>query len=214
MKKRNVIHPKFLATDSEVEGEILGAFAGDGSICEKADYSVAFYFGLDELFYAQDFSFLLASFFNKKPYFYSRESKNEIFLRYRSKRICSFIRHYLNLGKRKTYDMHLRTLDHSVAFVKGFLRGCLDSDGFVDFKIKRISFAGVSGNLMRQIYALLSQIGFEPQFYTNKSKNKADLHFVKINKKHFDRFISFISPRNKKRSGAGGTFGRRLSNPR
>ena len=207
IKGRKILKPKFTIAGGEVEGEIIGAFASDGSACPQADYHISFYFGKDEIEYAQDFAGILHYYFNKRPYFYQKPEKSVIVVSYRSKDIYhKFIKHYLEWreGEKKTYSVKLRELPLSKQFLVGFLRGCLDCDGYAKGRV--VQFGGVSKAMLLQIKKIVEDLQFNLRFYTTKDKrpNCADMHYVKIAGDDTKRFLELIKPRNKKRMGLPG----------
>lgn len=191
-------YPIFNRTKSEVEGEIIGAFAADGNsyITRNKCYNITFYLGGNETEYVRKFSLLLESFFNKKPYIYKCK-KNVFYVRYRSKAIYNFMKEYLDWIGKKTYSVKLRAMDNE-GFLKGFIRGYFDCDGYSNKKYKAISMCGVSASMMNQVRDILVIFGFSPKYYIHHEKrpNMKDLHTVSLNGTEAKRFISFIEPRN------------------
>jgi len=199
MKKIN--YPHFKIQDSEIEGEIIGAFAADGGCCPQSDYQTTFYFGLDEEIYAKNFSKLLFQFFNKKPYFYKYPKGGKIMVRYKSKDICRFLRHYLEWTNPKTYSIRIKNLAHNKSFVKGFLRGYFDCDGYTEKRYLRIEFMSVSKSIIEQIGKMLIAFGYMPvlKSYQSKNGNRRRLYTIRLNKSDAYRFLISVKPRNQKR---------------
>jgi len=193
------VRPFFVISASETEGEIIGAFAADGGSCIKDNYRVAYFFGADEEGYARDFGELLEAYFHKKPFFYLTKKHNIIRTGHRSKSIYYFLRTYLDWNPPKTYSVKLKRLNLSADFLKGFLRGYLDCDGYVG--PYGAQFVGVSKNMMYQINEILQKLGFTANIsaYKNKNKNYAVCYFVRLRKAETIKLIEFIKPRNNKR---------------
>lgn len=201
VKGRKIISPKFEIIDSEAEGEIIGAFAADGCSCPQSQYQVTYIFGIDEDNYANDFIKLLYSYFNKPPYKYKRKQNNTIILRYKSKLIYRFIQQHLVWENPKTYSIKLKSTNHSKEFIKGYLRGYFDCDGYTEKKYSRIEIMSVSKNSIDQIIYFLRLFEYNPKLksYHNKKLNKKRLYTVRLNKQDAIKFLDFIQPRNPKR---------------
>ena len=202
LKGKKYIVPSFHISDSEVEGEIIGAFAADGGAVPQSQYQVAFFFSLNEEDYALSFSELLSKFFNKKPYFYKYPPGGKIIVRYKSKIIYKFLKHYLVWKGKKTYDVSLKEFSHTRNFYMGFLRGYLDCDGYTPKGRVATHFFGVSKKIIVQITKILDLLGFRYSLSKTESKgNRADFYKVKLKGEEVKRFITYVVPRNKKRMG-------------
>lgn len=199
IRGRKYVVPKFEVKGSENEGEIAGLFAADGGCCIKDDYRTTFFLGSDEEEYAHAFADLLEEYFHKKPYWYNRKKSNVIYLTYHSKSICSFFRQYLDWKCPKTHSITLKTQNRSADFIKGFLRGYLDGDGYTS--ASGVIYVSVSQQMMSQIFELLEKLGFSPKMTVYHGKYKP-CYYVKISKDKAAGFLELIRPRNKKRSGA------------
>lgn len=201
IKGRKIKVPHFEVKGSENEGEIIGAFAADGSCCPQSQYQVGYFFGQDEEDYAERFTNLLTTYFNKSPYKYKKVKGNVIILRYKSKIIYNFIKKYLMWENPKTYSVRLRSLNHKKRFIKGFLRGYFDCDGYTEKRYSRIEIMSVSKEMIDQITHFLELFGFNPKLksYHNKKLNKKRLYTMRLNKPDAIRFLEVIKPRNPKR---------------
>ena len=156
-------------SNQEAVGEIIGLFAADGNCCHcKQSYKVRFFLSTKEEIYGVKIIKLLNNFCNRKPYLY--KINNMLVIGYTSKRLYFFIQEYLTWTGIKTNTVRLTNLDHNKAFLKGFIRGYFDGDGFSDKDRRRISIVGVSYEMMYQIYSILIGFGFEPQFYFKEEK--------------------------------------------
>lgn len=199
LRGRKYVQPSFVISNSEEEGEIVGAFAADGGPCVKDNYRIAYFFGTDEEDYARDFASLLESYFHKKPFFYKTNKHHVIRLGYLSKKIYSFMEKYLYWNPPKTYSIMLKQTDFPLHFLKGFLRGYLDCDGYVG--PYGAQYVGVSQTMMKQIHEILTKLGFHANIsvYKSKNENYAPCYYVKLNKTETLRLLEFVNPRNNKR---------------
>lgn len=199
---KKIQQPNFAISQSEVEGEIIGAFAADGgSVIKKGLFQITFYLGGNETDYCKKLTDLLTNYFNKKPYVYTSKKKSLISIRYRSKLIYYFIRHYLTWQGKKVYSIELQKIDFNKDFVKGFIRGYFDCDGYSYPNNRKIVLMGVSGKMLTQIHNIMTKLGFSPYLYVyrEKRKNMHDLYNVILKGPEAQRFIQFINPNNPKR---------------
>lgn len=196
---KKIVEPYFNISQSEVEGEIIGAFAADGGCVAKIGvYDIHFYIGGNELAYCDKLSNLLTNYFHKRPYIYRTLHKNLITIRYRSKSIYKLLKHYLTWEGKKVYSIKLNTIEINSAFLRGFIRGYFDCDGYSYPDNRKIVMMGVSTEMLHQIYNILQKLGFSPYFYTykEKRKNMRDLHNVILKGLEAEKFINFINPSN------------------
>ncbi len=125
--------PQFTPTSSEIEGEIVGIFAGDGSQFyepKNCGYEVNVHFGNHRSDYAKYVEQLFESYFNHN--FWLLFDKNSIRLRTKSKKIFHYFKNYLTYdAPMKHFTVKLNTLNLPNDFKIGFLRGLVDTDGSV-----------------------------------------------------------------------------------
>lgn len=192
-------------------GEFFGIFCGDGSYYKSYyksvinNYVTRIYFSQDEKEYATKVCSMLTNLFNKRPIFYQCKTRKTFILKYNSKMLGDLLRKHLFWKGKKTYTIRLRTLEHSREFLKGFVRGFLDCDGYTYENQTKISMFSVSKKLMQQIYEIVSSFGFQLQWYVyyDKRKNRKPMYFVNLTKKQAIKFIKFVNSRNPKRIGNG-----------
>jgi hypothetical protein len=192
--------------NGELNGEFMGLFAGDGSsdktsICQ---YRTRLFFNITEkLFVDNLIDNVLMALFAKRPMVFKEKSKYT--LCYYSKNIHKFIDNYLTWNNEapKTYSVHLQDRNYSKRFMVGFIRGSLDSDGYLSSN--RISFATVSPRLKDNIVHFLTKLGFthSAREYHEKRPNRVNIYQINVWKESFDDFLSTIKPRNIKNAPAG-----------
>ena len=187
--------------DMEPIGEFMGLFAGDGNFhkTKQYHYRVYLFFGPDEKEFMEKIEFLLFKLFNKKPI--RSQRKNLLILYYCSKELIQFIKSYLLWDKntKKTYSVHLMHRDYPDQFKIGFLRGNVDSDGYISEK--KIIFDSVSGKLIEDIMFFLDyfDISYGHYIYNDSRGNRKPIHHVNIRKKDHLKFLKLVKPKNIKK---------------
>ena len=193
-------------------GEFMGLFAGDGSFDKTSDYKyrIRLHFNITEGDFIKSLinNCLLPLFANPPMVF---DEKNKFTLCYYSKNIYALIISYLTWSRKmpKTYSVHLKKSSYCKDFMTGFIRGSLDSDGYLSSK--SISFATVSPGLRDNICLFLDKLGYSYSslVYKDKRPNRVDIFHVNIHKSNFKRFLMNIEPRNKR--GLNAPAGIRIS---
>lgn len=187
-------------TSDELVGEFVGLFAGDGSmmVTQNYHYRVGLFFNnkSERGFVFDLINAVLIPLFGTAPSIRTQESRLNLF--YYSKNIQTFIKEYLSWDEsnRKTYSVHLKSREQSKDFMRGFLRGSIDSDGSV--AQKRARFASVSRELIEDISYFLSALDIQHSIYTyhEKRSNRRDMHHIEVSRKDYDYFMRLIKPRN------------------
>lgn len=187
--------------DNELIGEFIGLFAGDGCLNVDSAYRhrIFLYFNITEKIYVENLiNEVLINIFDRRPRVYRDE--NRLNLVYYSKAIGELVKLYLtwNPKFRKTYSVKLKNEVHSRAFILGFLRGCLDSDGHLSSK--KIQFSSVSYGLIQNISNFLNylRINHKVSIYKEKRENRKDIYRITIPKSNHSLFTKLIKPRNLK----------------
>lgn len=198
--KGRTINPIIIYTKNEaLIGEFIGLFAGDGYTYKSSNYDHRVYlcFNIADKAYVNKLILnVLEKLFNKKPMIFIQE--NRLNICYDSKPITEFIGQYLTWNKnfRKVYSVKLIERAYSNKFMIGFIRGCLDSDGY--FTKKKISFATVSPGLKDNIVKFLKclRISHSVNLYKEKRTNRKSIYHIYIYKPFHSKFIKIIKPRN------------------
>lgn len=193
------IKPKF----SEIEGEIAGIFAGDGSQYfepKSYHYENNIHFGGHNYQYAIYVKNLYEGFF-KKNFMFRKESLNRYRLRTHSKEIFYFFKNYLDyVPQIKHSTVKLKSLDFPRGFKRGFLRGLIDTDGSISFikneKRIRITFYTTSKELAYQICSILFEFKINNSLHVQKREHRDEkpVYSVIVWKDSTDRFINLIKP--------------------
>ncbi len=141
----------------EETGEICGIFAGDGSLDKRKPF-VRIYLSLDEKDYAYYIARLLAKLIGR-PIKIRRDKKNVFIVYVLSEELVNLIKKHLTWNDNKGRTIRLRNLKHKAPFIKGFLKGLLDTDGCTNQG--SVEFSTVSKKLVYQISQSLKSLGFE-----------------------------------------------------
>jgi hypothetical protein len=201
IKGRTFYPIKVNTQNEELVGEFIGLFAGDGCAdkTEICQYRTYLCFNITEEVFVKDLiENVLINLFGKKPMIFKPE--NKLNLCYYSKNIHKLIDTYLvwNKDSRKTHSIRLRKKNYSNKFIIGFIRGCLDSDGYLSDK--KITFASSSPYLIEDIKKFLEHLNIQHSYHIYKEKrtNRVDMHHINIRKKDRNRFLNLIKPRETK----------------
>jgi intein/homing endonuclease len=202
IKGKKYFEPEFDLKYSEIEGEIAGIFAGDGSQhhdSKKGSYRINIHFGkTNYVFYVKD---LFEGYFNKK-FRLNHESRNRARLCTESKKIFFHFKNYLEYdSKIKHSTVKLRSLDLPKEFLLGFLRGFLDTDGTIarcSDRSMRIVYTTTSKELSEQLKEILKQFDVACGGYTAKRLGLKDLYQVYILARSNESFLRLVQPFKRK----------------
>ncbi len=159
-----------IRNDGGLLGEFLGIVAGDGCLNKTKEYHyrIFLYFNIAEQKYVKELKEVLYKLFNKYPMQFRRE--NRIILAYYSKKIYDLVKESLiwDFNKRKSHSVRLKNEKYSNRFKIGFLRGSIDSDGYLSNKV--INFATSSPHLAKNIKNFLCDLDFKFNYSVYKEK--------------------------------------------
>ncbi len=182
--------------NKEIIGEAVGVFAGDGYYAndkKRWDRRIKICFNKNEenviKYYQRSFEKLAG----KAPSIVT--SKSIKIMQLHSGKFCDFILSYVDFGQRKvaTIELKNKKLLKERSFVKGFLRGLIDSDGYVRKSRKEIYYGSISNKLFKDFLDGLDLFGFKYKTYLQKSAY-SDFHKVRICGDEVDKFIKIINP--------------------
>ena len=145
-------------------GEIVGVFTGDGSFSyyqPTGSYAGYICFSRSAEDYATYVQELFETFFGRELQLV-KQREDMLRLRLYGKPFYDFFTRYLHFKRsRKASSIRLASLNHPREFLKGFLKGLVDTDGSVWFRNgrPRTEFCTSSGQLAHQIALLLEQMG-------------------------------------------------------
>ena len=145
---------------SELVGEFLGIVAGDGCLnkTKQHHYRVYLFFNKKEHAYVRElYTALFYELFKKQPSLFDRKERDIFILYFCSKEIYFFVKRYLtwDMTTRKSHSVHLKSRNHTTRFKIGFLRGLIDSDGYLSND--RIVFSTSSMKLAADIMQFLDE---------------------------------------------------------
>ncbi len=180
----------------ELIGEIIGLFAGDGYYAnyKKAwDRRIKIFFNATELGLADYYAGSFFRLTHKRPRPF--RSGSVIIIQMHSKALCDFILSYVSFSgkKSKTVQLKDKSLLKNRAFVKGFLRALVDSDGYIRKDRKEIYYGSISINLFLDFLKGLDLFHIAYKTYVQKSKYE-DFYKVRLSGKDRDIFIKVVSP--------------------
>ncbi|MAG52558.1 MAG: hypothetical protein CMH62_01195 [Nanoarchaeota archaeon] len=169
-------------------GELVGLFVGDGYAFfdrKSYSYSIRFYFNNTEKEYVKELVKLFVKNFNKSPMVY--RTKNVLIIKYLSKKLFNFLLNYVGWGvsinkagqNKKSRTVFLKDREYSDRFKIGFLRGFVDSDGYISSK--KIVLASASEIIMKQTESFFVDLNFKYfklSFYPDKRSNRKGMWHI------------------------------------
>ena len=201
IKGKRYVAPAINPGYSELEGEIVGIFAGDGSQYyhkKNGHYEVNVHFGNHNKKYALYVQELFEKYFKKK--FRLNTSGPTMRLCIDSKKIYNYFSYYLQyIPQLKHCTVNLKTSDVPMEFKKGFIKGFVDTDGSILYdkhdKTVRISLHSTSESLMRQLGAIFVEleIGHTIRCQSDKRGYKS-VFIIRIRTSSVRKFLEIIYP--------------------
>lgn len=201
IRGKKYIPAQFSPQASELEGEICGIFAGDGSQYyerKKGNYEVNVHFGGHKRAYAEYVKYLFESFFHKT--FRLRYQKPGTFLlRTQSKEIFYYFKQYMEYEPSHKHDtVHLNRMDLPREFKLGFLRGLFDTDGCLWKDVKnhrlRAFFYSTSESLSQQTKQLLAEFNVSATTWVRKHPTYKPLFTLQLATHSIDIFLKEVKP--------------------
>ena len=198
---KTIIPVKLNLTQKEQLGEFLGFFAGDGSFYHspKGHYRITFFLSEKEPLIIERIVFLSKQLFEKGPYLWHRKTSHMYIARLFSKDVYLLLKEFLYWEKDKTNTIRLQPNHiHDKKLMKGFIRGLINTEGYVYVKKYRVSFGSVSKSLISQCAEILKSLGVEFITYTVKPRmNHKAFHTIEIEGKRklrvFEDKVSLIN---------------------
>ena len=206
---RKIKQPEFIVgSNPEVEGEIVGIFAGDGSqyFDKKAyHYQVNVHFGLKNRRYAEYVKSLFERFFDKHFNLKNEFKHGTLRLQTNSKIIFHFFKNYLNYNcKIKHSTVELKSKKNKRLFYIGFIRGLFDTDGTVSYypaqKRKIVLLTTTSQTLAKQVKQILEKfkVCCTLHAYDRRHRNEKTIYVVRVLSKSIDTFLNIFNPFKRK----------------
>lgn len=138
-------------------GELMGAFAGDGSYYHAGylkgnchhniRYSLCISRDMEYAMYLMD----LLKKLNLNPFLYKKLKENAMDISLNSKEYISFIHEFLEWDDVRSHSIRLKfsVKNYNPDFIKGFARGLMDTDGFVE--VSNVSCGSTSERLIKNL---------------------------------------------------------------
>ena len=209
MYGKKFIEPVFSPHNSELEGEINGIFAGDGSqyyYAKRGSYQVNVHFGAKNYWYAVYVKQLFEQFFNKK-FRLQYESETKIRIRTESKKIFNYFQNYLSYDRQIKHCTIKLKKNCSSSFKLGFLKGMFDTDGCLSYskteKNVRAFYTTTSQVLATQLGMMLTKLGIIHSVRSRRPSNTNEkmVYIVYIWRASTNRFIKTVKPMKALRAG-------------
>jgi len=180
-------------------GEIVGAFAGDGNfyLDKNYRYRIRFYFSKNEIKYAEKFNSILKKVYGKCGNI--MKYRNVVILDICGKVIIDHIKNFLVWEDKKSYSVRLKNKppNYSLDFLKGFCRGLIDTEGWVNKNNLMINC--VSDILMQNISDSLKILQIPHLLTSWKRKNKEPHFAIFLKKENTLKYFNEIGSSNSKR---------------
>ncbi|MDO8481397.1 MAG: LAGLIDADG family homing endonuclease [Nanoarchaeota archaeon] len=202
--------PKIDFTPTEVCGEVVGIFAGDGSQYyepKSGHYETNIHFGKVNEQYAYYVKEAYEKFFQKR-FRLKQESLTKLRIRMYHREIFYFFDAFLDYERPSKHDtVRVKEDKTTPEFKIGFLRGMFDTDGCLfcvpHEKRVRLFYTTTSKELASQISIFLTELGIEHRVYTRLRKVWKTIYTVNIWKSSAYRFINKVKPFKAQILGAG-----------
>jgi hypothetical protein len=197
------IKKDFVANLSDFQiGELIGAFAGDGnyyhqpynkdfphrSTHHRIRYSLTYSKEKDYAEYLKNLLFKT----NLNPHIINRNN-SDLILTVNSKEYINFIKTYLIWDKDKTLTIKLKNKisENSEDFLKGFARGLMDTDGFLNSS--NVICACISKELINNLSDIFVKFGLNiTRTSLNRGGNTRELYFVRVRSASLNEYANLI----------------------
>lgn len=130
---------------------------------------------------------------NLNPHLLRRPNYNTIDVSVSSFSYLSFIKKYLEWDEDKTFSIRLRKpiKDYSENFLKGFARGLMDTDGFLNSS--NVACACISKRLMNNLSSIFIRFGFIiTQKTVVRGGNRRPIHYVRVRRESLENYGEMI----------------------
>ncbi len=201
------LHPAY----SQTEGEIVGIFAGDGSLYfdrNNYHYEIKIIVGTNNQEYGLYVKDLFDTYFGKR-FEFTHNTPWAYRVKTSSKVISGFFSHYLVFNPScKHSTVRLISTNLPEEFLRGFLKGLLDTDGCVyrtKYSTFSLSYSTTSRKLAFQLQEILSSFHIKSSIYERKpvQQNWKMQYSVQIWKGDAERFLTQVKPWKARKYTAG-----------
>jgi hypothetical protein len=183
---------------NEKIGELVGAFAGDGSYYKgnTGHHKVKYTLSLkDDYNYGVYIGSLLKK-LNLNPFLFKREKYNSIDVTINSLSFINLIKQYVDWKEKKGHSIELKENigKYSKDFLIGFARGLMDTDGYVE--VSNVSCASISEKLIKNLMEIFDIFNIEYKYSIKERKNRKDLFLVRVHRKSLEKYKKVIGFNN------------------
>ncbi|MDP1729049.1 MAG: LAGLIDADG family homing endonuclease [archaeon] len=187
---------------SEKEGgELIGAFAGDGSYYHQnydkkkknsVQHRIRYHLSLqDDIDYAKYMLRLLKK-INLNPHIIKNEKIGRLDISLSSKSFIELIKKHLIWKKNKTLTIGLKhhLKNYSRDFLVGFARGLMDTDGYVE--ISNASCACISKRLIHNLISIFDFFKIKYKLTEKVRKNRKKLFLVRVYRESLNNYFEIM----------------------
>lgn len=191
-------------------GELVGSFVGDGNFYYDTNgrsrrYVIRYYLSHEDDLYSKHLVRLLREINLNPRIFYRRKNGklSSMEVKVYSKEFYNLIKKEVTWEGTKTYSVRLlREIDnYSEDFLKGFIRGLMDTDGFVE--PYNVSLGVTSESLILNFKEILTKFDIQYKFTRIKrDSTRKDLFLCRVYSKSlklYNDLFGFSNPRKMKR---------------
>jgi len=177
-------------------GELMGAFAGDGSYYHPkngSSHKIRFSLSISkDMAYAKYLIDLLKK-LNLNPFLYKKEKENGLDIIVNSKKFINFIFLFLEWKGKRTYSIMLKheLKEYSNEFLRGFVRGLMDTDGYVERS--NVSCGVVSEGLIKNLTQIFDKFNIKYKFSIKKREPlRRNLFLVRVYRDSLNKYYLFF----------------------
>lgn len=190
-------------------GELIGAFAGDGSYYHagylkgNCHHNIRFSLCLSrDMEYAEYLISLLRK-LNLNPFLIKKIKENGIDISLHSKDFINFIKKYVQWDDVRSHSIRLKQdlKNHNPDFIIGFARGLMDTDGFVE--VSNVSCGSTSERLIINLSEIFDKFGIKYKISIKKREPlRKNLFLIRVYRDSLENYkdiIGFSNPYKSKK---------------
>lgn len=179
-------------------GELIGAFAGDGSYYHPnkiggGSHVIRYSLCISrDMKYAEYLIDLLRK-LNLNPFLFKKPKDNAMDIAVNSKEYINFIKEFVEWDEVRSHSIRLKNnlKKYKNEFLIGFARGLMDTDGYVE--VSNIACGSTSERLIKNLAEIFDKFQIEYKITMKKRKPlRKDLFLIRTNRKSLDNFHKYI----------------------
>ena len=182
-------------------GELMGAFAGDGSYYHQnysslkknsTQHRIRYHLSLkDDLDYAHHLLVLLRK-INLNPFVIKDAESSRLDISLSSKSFYELIKKHLTWNGNKTFSIRLRKDmgSYDKKFLAGFARGLMDTDGYVE--ISNVSVACISEGLIKDMAKILNKYNLRYKLSKKLREGRQILYLIRVYRDSLEKYAKLI----------------------